>query len=69
MQLECRHTYALGTLLFKIMFGFVPFEKKRELRKFSFKTYHQHLDKEELKKLLKVYSYADGMLEASSQAK
>jgi hypothetical protein len=34
---EKRDAYALGTLLFKLIFGFVPFEKKQERLNFSFK--------------------------------
>ena len=29
IEKEFKHTYALGTLLFKMLFGFVPYEKKR----------------------------------------
>lgn len=61
--------YALGTLLFKLLFGFVPFEKKRELIRFSFKDYPKYLDKEENKKYLKMYSYAEGLLLISPLAK
>jgi hypothetical protein len=38
--------YALGTLLFKLLFGFVPFEKRKERVPFSFKDYIKHLDRE-----------------------
>ena len=65
---ENRIPYALGTLLFKILFGFVPFEQKRELIRFNFKDYPKYLDKEENKKYLKVYSYGEGLLDASPQA-
>ena len=64
-----RHTYALGTLLFKILFGFVPFEKKRDFNNFRFNKYASYLDREENKKFLKVYAYADGLLDLSQQAK
>ena len=58
----------MGTLLFKMLFGFVPFERKRDFNKFSWKSYHKHLDKDENKKFLKVYAYADGLLDISTQA-
>ena len=60
-----KQTYAFGTLLFKMLFGFAPFEKKKENTKFSFKHYPSYLDREENKKFLKVYSYADGLLDVS----
>ena len=41
-----RVAYALGTLLFKLLFGFVPFEKRKERLPFSFKDYLKYLDRE-----------------------
>ena len=65
IEKEFRHSYAFGTLLFKMLFGFVPFEKRRDFVKFSWKNYPKYLDKEENKKFIKVYSYADGLLDIS----
>jgi hypothetical protein len=39
------YSYALGTLLFKLLFGFAPFERKKEVYKFSFKEYPKYLDR------------------------
>jgi hypothetical protein len=61
--------YALGTLLFKLLFGFVPFEKRKERGAFAFKDYLKQLDREESKKALKTYYFADRLLEVSEQAK
>ena len=66
---EKRDAYALGTLLFKLIFGFVPFEKKQEKYTFSFKEYLKYLDREETKKALKIYYFADRLLEISDGAK
>ena len=66
---EYSAAYALGTLLFKLLFGFVPFEKRRERSAFSFKDYLKYLDKEENKKALKIYYFADRLLEVSEKAK
>lgn len=59
----------MGTLLFKLLFGFVPFEQKKQFVKFDFKDFPNYLDKEENKKFLKVYSFAEGMLDASPNSK
>jgi hypothetical protein len=61
--------YALGTLLFKLLFGFVPFEKRKERSNFAFKDYLKYLDREETKKALKIYYFADRLLEVSEKAK
>jgi hypothetical protein len=43
----------------------VPFEKRKESNNFSFKDYLKYLDKEETKKALKIYYFADRLLEIS----
>jgi hypothetical protein len=52
-----------------LLFGFVPFERKKERVPFSFKDYLRHLDREETKRALKTYYFADRLLEVSEQAK
>jgi hypothetical protein len=52
-----------------LIFGFVPFEKKQENINFSFKDYLKYLDREETKKALKIYYFADRLLEISEGAK
>ena len=68
---EGRQAYALGSLLFFMLFGFAPLESSLQLHAFTFADYLKFLDtgKEEIKQSLKIYSFAERMLEVSPLAK
>ena len=63
--------YSLTTLLFKLVFGFIPFESiNKKPNELSFANYISYLEKyEKNKKMLKVYYFAERVDKISSKLK